>query len=192
MFKKVKLAAFGAAAAAALSIAAPAAQAATTTIVDGGVYHLPGTGPQFSGVMDLTLAGAPGTMTGPGGVSATFVVDSNYYGSGAGELAIGGYHLGLFTNLTAKWIDTATNAVLSSLTLVRGDNVLSTLFNSSSLSQTLMLSWDSLLVPTDPAQSALVPTVRIDVAPVPLPATGLLLMGALGGAAMLRRRKQAA
>jgi hypothetical protein len=34
--------------------------------------------------------------------------------------------------------------------------------------------------------------VRVDVAPVPLPAGGLLLIGALGGLAALRRRKKAA
>ncbi|MDO5632509.1 MAG: VPLPA-CTERM sorting domain-containing protein [Paracoccus sp. (in: a-proteobacteria)] len=187
MFEKLKFSALAAATAVTLAVASPAAQAATWTIVDGGSYTVTESG-VYSGTMDLWLAGAPGALTGPGQISANFTVLTS--GSGVGELALTNYGAGLFTGLTASWLDTATNAVLASVGLGAGNNSLSTTFGGGSpLTQTLLLSWDSLLVPTTAAQSQLNPDVTFEVAPIPLPATGLLLLGAVGATAMLRRRK---
>ncbi|MDO5706755.1 MAG: hypothetical protein Q4G49_17015, partial [Paracoccus sp. (in: a-proteobacteria)] len=71
MFQKLKVSVLGAAVATTLAVAAPVAQAATYTIVDGGAYTVTGSD-VYTGTMDLWAAGAPGSTTGPGQVSATF------------------------------------------------------------------------------------------------------------------------
>ncbi|MDO5706754.1 MAG: hypothetical protein Q4G49_17010 [Paracoccus sp. (in: a-proteobacteria)] len=187
MFDSLKAAALGAVAAVALTVAAPVANAATYDMVDGGSYTVTGSD-TYAGVMDLSLAGPLGTLTGPASISADFTVLTS--GSALAELALTTYAASLFTGLTASWVDTATNALLSSTTLAAGNNVLSSTFGPKT--QTLVLTWSSLLVPTTVAQSALNPNVTFDVAPIPLPATGLLLAGAVGATAMLRRRKEKA
>ncbi|MDO5612814.1 MAG: VPLPA-CTERM sorting domain-containing protein [Paracoccus sp. (in: a-proteobacteria)] len=188
MFDNLKAAALGAVAAVTLAVAAPQAYAATYDMVDGGSYTVTGSD-TYAGVMDLTLAGSLGTLTGPDSIRADFTVLTS--GSALAELALTNYAASLFTGLTASWVDSATNALLSSTALTAGNNVLSSTFGPGSLAQTLVLSWSSLSVPTTVAQSALNPNVTFDVAPVPLPATGLLLVGAVGATAMLRRRKGA-
>ncbi|MDO5706197.1 MAG: VPLPA-CTERM sorting domain-containing protein [Paracoccus sp. (in: a-proteobacteria)] len=190
MFQKLKVSVLGAAVAATLAVAAPAAQAATYTIVDGGSYTVTGSD-VYTGTMDLWLAGAPGSTTGPGQVSATFTIPTS--GSAVGELALTQYGASLFTGLTASWLDAATSAVLATTGVGAGNNTLATTFGGSNpLTQTLLLKWDSLLVPTSENQSQLNPDVIFQVAPIPLPATGLLLVGAIGATAMLRRRKDKA
>lgn len=189
MFHKLKASVLGAAVAATLAVAAPAVQAATYTIVDGGSYTVTGSD-VYTGTMDLWLAGAPGEATDEGQVSATFTVLTS--GSAVGELALTNYGASLFTGLTASWLD-STGAVLSSIGLGAGNNTLATTFGGGNpLTQTLLLKWDTLLVPTSEQQSQLNPDVIFQVAPIPLPATGLLLVGALGATAMLRRRKDKA
>lgn len=198
MFDTLKASALGAVAAVALAVAAPAAQAATT-LVDGGVYTVPTDGTVFEGTMDLNLAcGGSGctteTATGPGSISATFHVLAGYVGSGLGQLALTEVGADRFTGLTAQWIDFVTGDILSSLSIPTGGGyyTLSTAFNGANLSQVLKLSWDDLLAPGSSSTSSAVPAVRIEVAPIPLPATGLLLLGAVGATAMLRRRKNVA
>lgn len=188
MLRSLKSAAFGLIAAFGLAFAAPSVDAATLTrtLVHEGQYTVT-TPTQFSGTMDLQLAGAPGELTGPGGIWAEFTVVPA--GTGFGELALTNYHSGLFTGLTAKWVDVATNTTLATLTpLTAGLNTLATVFTAATQTQRLELTWDSLLVPQEASQSSLVPAVYI--APVPLPASGLLLVGALGGIAALRRKKK--
>lgn len=196
MFDHLKVTALGAVAAVTLAVAAPHAEAATT-LVDGGVYDLPSAGSVFEGTMDLNLACVPTlgvpcteeTMTGPASIEATFNVDPMWFGTATGYLALHPVGFERFTDLTAEWVNATTGAVLNSLDLVVGSNALTTNFIGDDLSQILRLSWSSLMAPGGTATASMYPAVTIDLAPIPLPATGLLLVGALGATAMLRRRK---
>tara|TARA_R110000787_G_scaffold147732_1_gene261557 strand:- start:1078 stop:1611 length:534 start_codon:yes stop_codon:yes gene_type:complete len=66
---------------------------------------------------------------------------------------------------------------------------LNTIFNASrTFSQSLNISWDDVVAPSSAQAGILIQGIP---AQVPVPAAGLLLLGALGGFAALRRRKKA-
>lgn len=93
---------------------------------------------------------------------------------------------GTFTNLVMQWIAVDTNTILASIGVTPTNVSLATIFtnaNPDANPQALRFSWTNSL---DGAG------FDFDVvAAVPLPAGGLLLIGALGGLAFLRRRKTA-
>ncbi len=93
--------------------------------------------------------------------------------------------LGTFKGLTMSWLDSATSSVLNTASVLAGVTSLNTTFSGASLSQNLVFSWtDSKL--TNSGQPV---KFDFDVSAVPLPAGGLLLLTALGGLGLVRRRK---
>lgn len=95
--------------------------------------------------------------------------------------------LGTFSGLTISWIDAATSTVLNSTSVLAGITTLSTLFNNNAQGQDLVFSWSDSTRTRDGSPV----TFDFDVAAVPLPAGGLLLLAALGGLGLARRRKAA-
>ncbi|MBU3261826.1 VPLPA-CTERM sorting domain-containing protein [Roseovarius sp. PS-C2] len=92
--------------------------------------------------------------------------------------------LGTFSGLTMSWVDAATNTVLQSTAVLADVTTnLNTMFTAPNLNQNLVFNW------TDSAQGV---TFDFDVAAVPLPAGGVLLLTALGGLGLARRRRKVA
>ena len=97
--------------------------------------------------------------------------------------------LGTFTDLTVSWYDTITGLVMmDGLTPVSkavgvGLTELRTTFTLPSLSQDLVISWSDSTAGVE---------FDFDVSTVPLPAGGLLLLTALGGLGIARRRRNPA
>lgn len=91
--------------------------------------------------------------------------------------------LGTFTDLTVSWYDNITHALIVSKAVTVGITDLRTTFTLPSLSQDLVISWSG---------STAGVSFDFDVSTVPLPAGGLLLLTALGGLVVSRRRKTTA
>lgn len=181
MFDLLRKTFLGAVAALALVIPGGAAYAATVTLSNGDVINPLDVGDEY---LFETLLSGPG---GPGSVSFTFTAlaaDAPLPVLASTANVIGGTLTGAYMT----WFD-GVNTYSGTLTSF-GSPVFaiigqaSTLFTDpSALTQVLTFGW------TGRSGSS---QVSVRVSAVPLPAGGLLLIGALGGLAALRRRKMAA
>jgi hypothetical protein len=171
MFNRLKFLAVAAVVAMApLTLVGERAEAATL-IVDAGVYTIGYAENEFFGNVD--------SLGGAGSWSVTFNADTDPVNAAA-SATIGRIVFKQFKGLTMSWLS-ATNAVLSTINLAQGDTVLATVFTVPDLTQKLVFNWTG---------STAGAGFDVEVAAtVPVPAGGLLLLGALGGIAALRRRK---
>lgn len=174
-FAKTFAAAFATAFASVLAsalIGASGASAATVALTDGGSYSFspadsyyyiaPITGSHPAGWVNFTF-------TAPEGSQAKAV--ANYVVAGGGGI----------TNGILGW--SATSFVPVTLGTPAE---LTAHFSGLATTQTLLVSWDAL------SAGRGVGVLSVLVAPVPLPAAAVLLLGGLGGLGGLRRRRPAA
>lgn len=163
-------------------VAASQSLAATVDLVAGGTVSP--VNPSDSYVYDEILEGAGGA----GSRSFTFVVD----GSDAPlPMTAAAAHLRLTGNLVGaflSWFDGTTTTTVNLDPIIyygmpyMWTGALQTLFTSpDKLTQTVTIGWTSYRGPIQ---------LSLAVAAVPLPAGGVLLLGALGGLAMVRRRRK--
>lgn len=176
MFKSLKTMLVALAAVVLMSSAA----SAVTVVSAGGTYDIK-SDPLFIGT--ATSPGGPGSYA----VNFTSPVDP-LIGQANASVTINVF--GLFTGLTMSWVDTANPSNVFATTAILGSGLqttLNTLFSSAStsLSQTLVFSWAGSTAPSNGG----VIGFDFDVSAVPLPAGGMLLLTALGGLVLMRRRQ---
>ncbi len=178
MFKTLKMMAIVLAA----SVFTAGTASAVTTVTAGNTYDI------TSDTLFIGTATSPG---GPGSYSVNFnsPVDP-LHGQANASVTVNVF--GLFTGLTMSWVDTADNSIVYNTVALVGNGVqttLNTIFSSAStsLNQTLMFVWANSQTPKNGGTIGF----DFDVSAVPLPAGGLLLITALGGLALTRRRKAA-
>jgi hypothetical protein len=151
---------------------------ASTIVVEDGVYDI-GFGDTFAGLV-ISEGGA-----GSWQVQFNSVVDPLLANATA---TIGQIMLGNFTGLTMSWKAVSDGFTLSSILVTPPQVSLDTTFSVCGVlcfddsKQWLVFSW------SDSTAGA---GFDFEVAAVPLPAAGFLLVGALGGLVALRRRKTA-
>lgn len=182
MFQAVRNTIMAAAAVLALSVFGGVAQAATITLNDGDTINPINVADVY--IFEDVLP--QGTTGGAGSVSFTFVANASQLPlsllSATANLKFNGATI---SGLTLSLFD-GVNTVFAPLT-VAGSAVFGEFINSFSnpdgLTQTLTLGWTGYDTRRGTIQ------LSVAVAAVPLPAGGLLLIGAIGGLAALRRRK---
>lgn len=174
MFKTIRMTI----AALAAAVLMTGSASALTSVTQGGSYDINS---------DNLFYGAAASNGGAGSYSVNFfsLVDPTRAQSNASvTLNI----LGTFSGLTMSWVQAGTNTVLNSTAILAGVTTLNTLFTAPNLSQSLVFTWtDSQL-----SKSGRPVTFDFDVSSVPLPAGGILLLTALGGLGIARRRFKAA
>ena len=170
---------FAALALGAVMLLSAPAKAATVLMFNGGTYTNLGSGTDFQSADIFSGAGG-----GAGSWQVKFTPSINPLDAIAAA-SITGLSFPKWKGLRISWIDAVTNTMIETLELtgVNSTDVLATSFSPAVTSQFLRISW---LKGTQKNQ-----TMTATVAAVPLPAGGLLLLGALGGFAALRRRKAA-
>ena len=180
MLDFARTAALGTVAALALGLGAPAAEA-VTVVVENGSYDISGS-EVFIG--DVTASGGAGSWE----VRFNSLVDPLY---GLANASVTNIVAGTFSNLVMSWVAVSDGFVLDSIVVTPPIVSLSTKFTTSGIlggddiDQWLRFTWDNSL---DGASF----DFDVTISPIPLPAGGLLLIGALGGLAVLRRRKDKA
>lgn len=178
--------------AAAFAIAAPlAASAAPVQVCSGGgqvggPYDV-ATGDTY--LCELVFTGAAATN---GSVVLDFESSSVPLTAAAATANLGGINSS-FTTATLEWFDKPSNVSLGSVNLqdlagIGFGGSLTTVFAGPATpdEQYVVLTWTGFSSQSDDLQ------VSIQVAAVPVPAAGLMLLTAVGGLAAARRRKQKA
>jgi len=184
MFQAVRNTFIAATAALALGLFSTGAQAAVVTLNDGDVISPINANDTY--IYESTLTGS----SGAGSVSFDFVATPAQLPLSLGAITINlasfkanisGFYMSLFDGVNTTF---ATISVqnFGNLGFTFGGAV-ETAFDNG-LSQTLTIGWDSYNVGSPGSLQ-----LSVSVAAVPLPAGGLLLIGAIGGLAALRRRK---
>lgn len=156
-----------------ISFSGEKVEAATKVVEGGGVYDITADNFFFGNV---TSSGGSGSYA----VDFTSSTDPLDATANASVTVLVGT---LFKDLMVSWVKTSTNAVLASEAIVSPLTQLRTTFGTPNLDQSLVFSW---------SDSQAEAGFDFDVSAVPLPAGGLLLLTALGGAAVLRRRRKPA
>lgn len=155
---------------------------ALTSVSAGGSYDI---------TSDNAFIGSVSSFGGPGSYSVNFTSPIDPL-VGTANASVTIKVLGAFTGLTMSWVDANTNTVLDATSVLGGvQTTLKTLFSSvspNSLSQNLVFSWADSQATTNGGPI----TFDFDVSAGPLPAGGVLLLTALGGLALTRRRKMTA
>ncbi len=165
---------------AAVVAAAPFAASALTVIEDGGVYEVIPS--------ELYLSSDIQGDGGAGSWMAKFFypapeIDSSLPATVSATIGAG--TLSAFTDLTISWLEAdgmVAGSVLGSTLVAAPFTSLDTAFEDPNFEQFLKVEWTDS---TDGVDF----DVEVQVAAVPVPAAGLMLLTALGGAAALRRRK---
>lgn len=189
MFQAVRNTFIAATAALALGFFGAGAQAAVINLTDGAVINPVNANDLYTYEEQLTGTGGAETR------SFAFTANASQLPLSLGAVSlslqsvngtISGFFMSLSDGITTTYLDIVATAIIKSGKIVGYDlsGYVEQAFNAQSLTQTLTIGWDGYNLGTNGSVQ-----ISMQVAAVPLPAGGLLLIGAIGGLAVLRRRK---